>query len=150
MEKKRGLGTRLAPYTPSALVKNPVSGSLVVPLISPSVGVTVKENLSHTLGLEYVKMYSLASPHTESRATASVESRVVVLVSTQYSVEGTAFHTTVMMFRAARMSVMTVATEKCSCEKVLNPRPSRGHGLSLLVCLSISDFWHLALRLQHG
>ncbi len=99
-----------APYTPSTLVKNPVTGSLVVPLISPSVGVTVKENLSHTLmGLEYVKMYSLASPHTQSRTTVSVESRVVVLMSTQYSVRTRAFHITVIAFVAFRMSVMIVA-----------------------------------------
>ncbi len=96
-------------YTPSALVKNPVSGSLVVPLISPSVGVTVKENLSHTLGLEYMKMYSLVSPHTESRTTVSVESRVVLLMSTQYSVRSRAFHITIMVFGTVRTSVMIVA-----------------------------------------
>ncbi len=73
----------------------------------------MKENLSHTRRLEtYMKMYSLASPHTEteSRATVSVESRVVLLMSTQYSVRGRAFHVTVMLFGADRTAVMTVAT----------------------------------------
>ncbi len=87
------------PYTPSTLIKNPVSGSLVVPLISPSVGVTVKENLSHTLRLEYMKMYSLASPHTETESV-SVESRVVLVMSTQYSMRGRAFYVMIMVFGA--------------------------------------------------
>ena len=74
----------------------------------------MKENLSHTLmGLEYVKMYSLASPHTQSRTTVSVESRVVLVMSTQYSVRGRAFHITVMVFGAVRTLVMSVATVKC-------------------------------------
>ncbi len=69
----------------------------------------MKENLSHTLWLVYVKMYSLASPHTESKTIVSVESRVVLLMSTQYSVEGRALHITVMVFGAVRISLMTVA-----------------------------------------
>ncbi len=71
----------------------------------------MKENLSHTLRLGYVKMYSLASPHTETESTTvSVESRVVLLIFTQYSVRGRAFHVTVMVFEADRTAVMTVAT----------------------------------------
>ncbi len=90
--------------------KEPSNWFTVVPLISPSVGVTVKDNLSHTLmGLEYVKMYSLASPHTESR---TVESRVVLVMSTQYSVRGRAFHITVMVFGAVRTLVIIVPTGK--------------------------------------
>ncbi len=70
----------------------------------------MKENLSHTLmGLEYVKMYLLVSSHTESRTTVSVESRVVLLMCTQYTVRGRAFHITVMVFGAVRTSVMIVA-----------------------------------------
>ncbi len=72
----------------------------------------MKENLSHTLVFEYVKMYSLASPHTETefKTIVSVESRVVLLMSTQYSVRGRAFHITVLLFGADRTAVMTVAT----------------------------------------
>ncbi len=74
----------------------------------------MKENLSHTLWLECVKMYSLASPHTETESV-SVESRVVLsrvvlLMSTQYSVRGRAFHVTIMVLGADRTAVMTVAT----------------------------------------
>ena len=74
----------------------------------------MKENLSHTLmELEYVKVYSLVNPHTESRTAVSVESRVVLVMSTQYSVRGRAFHITVMVFGAFRTSVMSVPTGKC-------------------------------------
>ena len=54
-------------------------------------------------------MYALASPHTESRTTVSVESRVVLVMSTQYSVRGRAFHVTVMVFGAVITLVMAVA-----------------------------------------
>ena len=70
----------------------------------------MKENLSHTLmGLENVKMYSLTSPHTESKTAVSVKSRVDSVMSTQYSVRGRAFHITVMEFGAVRTSVIIVA-----------------------------------------
>ncbi len=70
----------------------------------------MKENLSHTLmGLEYVKMYSLASPHTKSRTAVSLDPTVVLVMSTQYSVRSTALHITVMVFGAVRTLVMIVA-----------------------------------------
>ncbi len=52
MQKCRFVCDQSAPYTPSTLVKNPVSGSLV--LISPSVGVTTQLRLSNSQSLHLI------------------------------------------------------------------------------------------------
>ncbi len=75
-------------------------------------------NLAHTLLLEYMKMYSLVSPHRESITTVSVKSRVVLVMSTQYSVRGRAFHVTVRVFGATTNGVRTVSNKENYAETI--------------------------------
>ena len=74
----------LTVYLPDTVVKNPETGPLEFPSISISVGVTVKENMSHAPGL-FCEKNCLFLPDIENVSIVYSEEPIVMLVtSTRY------------------------------------------------------------------
>ncbi len=67
--------THSGTYVPVTVVKNPVTGSLGLPFISIAVGITVNENISHTLWLVQLNFVCFSALNiAKSQQVHSIES----------------------------------------------------------------------------